>query len=51
MTDPGANGIYTIYRTGVLLGGDVKGTFSPDSLITRAAAAVAAAWIADPSLR
>jgi len=51
MTDPGANGIYTLYRAGVLLGEDVKGTFSPDSLITRAAAAVAAAWIVDPSLR
>jgi len=51
MTDPGAGGIYTLYRAGVLLGGDVRGTFSPDSMITRAAAAVAAARIVDPSLR
>jgi len=51
MTDPGSSGIYTLYRAGVLLGGDVRGTFSPDSMITRAAAAVAAARIVDPSLR
>lgn len=51
MTDPGAGGIYTLYRAGVLLGGDVRGTFSPDSMITRAAAVVATARMVDPSLR
>ncbi len=51
LTDPGAGGIYTLYRAGVLLGGDVRGTFSPDSMITRAAAAVAAARIVVPSQR
>lgn len=41
MSDPGAAGIYTLYRAGVLLGVDEQGTFRPDSPISRTAAAVA----------
>lgn len=51
MTDPGAPGIYRLYRAGVLVGGDARGTFHPDSLITRASAAVAAARMVEPGLR
>lgn len=51
MSDPGAPGIYALYRAGVLLGADVQGTFYPDSRITRAAAAVALSRMVKPSLR
>lgn len=51
MSDPGASGIYALYRSGVLLGVDVQGTFRPDSPITRTAAAVALSRMVDLSLR
>lgn len=51
MSDPGASGIYALYRSGVLLGIDTKGTFRPDSPITRTAAAVALSRMVDLSLR
>lgn len=51
MSDPGAQGIYRLYRAGVLVGGDARGTFRPDGPVTRAAAAVIAARMVDPSLR
>lgn len=51
MSDPGASGVYALYRAGVFVGGDVQGTFRPDSLITRAAAAVALSRMLDMSLR
>ena len=49
--EPGAQAIYELYRAGVLLGGDSRGTFCPNELITRGAAAVAAARMVSPSLR
>lgn len=49
--EPGAQAIYELYRAGVFLGGDSKGTFCPNELITRGAAAVAAARMVSPSLR
>lgn len=51
MSDPGARGIYTLYRSGVLLGVDTQGTFLPDNYITRTAAAVALSRMVTPSLR
>lgn len=51
MSDPGAPGIYALYRSGVLLGVDVQGTFRPDRPITRAAAAVALSRMVDLSRR
>lgn len=51
MSDPGAVGIYTLYRVGVLLGVDEQGTFRPDSPISRTAAAVALSRMTAPSLR
>lgn len=51
MSDPGASGIYALYRAGVLLGVDAQGTFRPDGPITRTAAAVALSRMVDLSLR
>ncbi len=51
MSDPGAQGIYRLYRAGVLVGGDDWGTFYPNSLITRDTAAVATARMVEPALR
>lgn len=51
MSDPGAAGIYALYRSGVLLGVDTEGTFRPNSPITRTAAAVALSRMTTPSLR
>ena len=51
MSDPGAQGIYRLYRAGVLVGGDDWGTFYPNSLITRDTAAVAPAPMVVPALR
>lgn len=51
MTDPGAPGVYRLYRAGVLVGGDARGAFRPDAPITRAAAAVIAARMVSPALR
>ncbi|MGM9661593.1 MAG: S-layer homology domain-containing protein [Oscillospiraceae bacterium] len=43
--------VYRLYRAGVLTGNDAKGTFTPDSRITRGAAAAIASRMADASLR
>ena len=51
MSDPGAAGIYRLYRAGVLVGGDAQGTFRPDSPITRGTAAVISARMVNPALR
>lgn len=49
--DPAANAVYTLYRAGILLGSDARGSFHPDRAVTRAAAAVITARMVDPSLR
>lgn len=51
MTDPGAQGIYRLYRAGVLVGGDVWGTFRPNDLITRDTASVIVSRMVEPALR
>lgn len=51
MTDPGAQGIYRLYRAGVLVGGDVWGTFYPNDLITRDTASVIVSRMVEPALR
>ncbi|MCI9578794.1 MAG: hypothetical protein HFF98_08115 [Oscillibacter sp.] len=51
MSDPGAQGIYRLYRAGVLVGGDTWGTFRPDSLITRDTASVIVSRMVEPALR
>ena len=51
MTDPGAQGIYRLYRAGVLVGGDVWGTFYPNDLITRDTASVIVSRMVEPTLR
>ena len=43
--------IYQLYRAGVLTGNDAKGTFAPDSNISRGAAAAIISRMAEPSLR
>lgn len=45
------NAVYRLYRAGVLTGNDTKGTFTPFSKITRAAAAVIVSRMVDISLR
>lgn len=51
MTDPGAQGVYRLYRAGVLVGGDVWGTFYPNDLITRDTASVIVSRMVEPGLR
>lgn len=51
MSDPGAQGVYRLYRAGVLVGGDVRGTFYPNDLITRDTASVIVSRMVDSSLR
>lgn len=46
-----AGDIYALYRAGVLTGSDKRGTFYPNTTITRAAAAAIIARIADPETR
>lgn len=46
-----AEAVYSLYRAGVLTGNDEKGTFTPDSDITRGAAAAIVGRLADPSQR
>ena len=46
-----SEGIYRLYRTGILTGNDEKGTFLPDAPIRRSEAAAIAARILDPELR
>lgn len=43
--------VYRLYRAGVLTGNDKKGTFAPNSNISRGAAAAIIGRMADPSLR
>lgn len=50
-SDPGAWGIYTLYRAGVLVGSDAWGTFYPNERISRASAAVIMARMVDSSQR
>ena len=46
-----SEGIYRLYRTGILIGNDEKGTFLPDANIRRSEAAAIDARILDPALR
>ena len=46
-----ADSVYRLYEAGVLTGNDAYGTFTPDSYITRGAAAALVSRMADPSLR
>lgn len=46
-----AKHVYRFYRAGILTGNDAKGTFAPDSTITRGAAAAIISRILDTSLR
>ena len=43
--------VYMLYRAGILIGNDDKGTFSPDSNILRMEVAAIITRMADPSLR
>lgn len=43
--------LYRLYRAGVLVGNDSKGTFTPNAKIQRSAVAAIIARMADPSLR
>ena len=51
MSANGAEGIYTLYRAGILTGNDAKGTFTPNSNIARSEAAAITTRMADTSLR
>lgn len=46
-----AQHVYRFYRAGILTGNDTKGTFAPNSTITRGAAAAIISRIIDSSLR
>ncbi len=46
-----AKDVYKLYRAGILTGNDSKGTFTPDSQITRSAVAAIITRIVDPDLR
>jgi len=46
-----ASAVYHLYRSGILAGSDTKGTFHPDSYITRGEACAIATRMADLSLR
>lgn len=46
-----AQDVYKLYRTGILVGNNSKGTFTPDSNIKRSAVAAIVTRIVDPSLR
>lgn len=46
-----AAAVYRLYRAGVLIGNDEKGTFAPDSSISRCEAAAIVSRMAVPSLR
>ena len=51
MTDACAQYVYRLYRAGILTGGDVNGTFSPLTFITRAEAAAIISRMADSDNR
>ncbi len=46
-----ADAVYALYKAGVLTGNDKKGTFAPDSSISRGAAAAIISRMVDPALR
>lgn len=49
--DASASFVYKLYRAGILSGGDVRGTFSPQSYITRAEAATIISRVAESNNR
>ena len=49
--DEYADAIYLLYRAGILTGSDDRGTFHPDSTITRAEASAIVTRMANPALR
>ena len=51
MASNGADGVYTLYRAGILTGNDAKGTFTPNSNIARSEAAAITTRMANTSLR
>lgn len=51
MSDSYAGAVYKLYRAGILAGGDVKGTFSPLTYITRAESATIVSRMADSDNR
>ena len=51
MASNGADGVYALYRAGILTGNDAKGTFTPNSNIARSEAAAITTRMANPSLR
>ena len=51
MGDYYAEPVYTLYRAGILTGNDAYGTYTPDSTISRGAAAAIVSRIAAPALR
>jgi hypothetical protein len=46
-----AKHVYTLYRAGILVGNDTAGTFTPESNISRSAAAAIVTRMAEPALR
>ncbi len=50
-TDKFSTAIYLLYRAGVLVGNDAKGTFAPDSNIKRVEVAAITTRMAQPALR
>lgn len=51
LTDACGEAIYKLYRAGILIGGDAKGSFAPDTNIRRSEVAAIVTRIADVSLR
>ncbi len=51
MGAPYAQDVYKLYRSGILVGNDAQGTFTPNSNIKRSAVAAIVTRIVDPSLR
>lgn len=51
ISDTFGTAVYRLYRAGVLIGSDTKGTFHPDDTITRGAACAVATRMAIPTLR
>lgn len=51
MSENFSSAVYKLYRAGILSGGDVNGTFSPRTYITRAEAAAVVSRIAESSNR
>ena len=51
MTELCASHVYKLYRAGILAGGDARGTFSPNSYITRQECATIVARMAESNSR